>query len=116
MDLPDIAQISTINDILIDDVNDDNFSDIIAIGNMYAQETLYGRYNASLGCILLGDGNLGWKELPPHRSGFVVDGDARFIESLQAKLGPVYVITNDGDSIQFFSRATREQSVAIHGE
>ena len=104
-DLPDIAQISTINDILIEDVNHDGAADIIAIGNMYAQETLFGRYNASLGTILLGDGDLNWKELPPARSGFVVDGDARYIESLKSHEGSVYVITNNNDSIQFFFSA-----------
>ncbi|HET9486589.1 MAG TPA: hypothetical protein VFO54_04105 [Chryseosolibacter sp.] len=90
------------NDILIDDVNGDGALDIIAIGNMYAQETLFGRHDASLGTVLLGDGKLNWRELPPSESGFVVDGDARYIESLAAKGGSVYVITNHDDSIQFF--------------
>jgi hypothetical protein len=104
IDLPYIAQISTVNDILIDDVNRDGELDIIAIGNMYAQETVYGRYDASLGTILLGDGNLDWTELSPNESGFVVDGDARFIESLLTREGSVYAITNN-DSIQFFNPA-----------
>lgn len=110
-DLPDIAQLSTINDILVDDINHDGAADIIAIGNMYAQETLFGRYNASIGTILLGDGNLNWKELPARKSGFIVDGDARYIESLRMKQGLVYVITNNNDSIQFFAPPDRKLSV-----
>jgi hypothetical protein len=102
-DLPDIAQVSTINDILVDDVNADGFQDVVAIGNMYGQETLFGRYNASVGTILLGDGNFGWREFPPWESGFVVDGDARFIESIVTQLGRVYAITNYNDSTQFYA-------------
>jgi hypothetical protein len=112
MPLPDIAQISVINDILIDDVNGDGSADIIAIGNMYAQETLFGRYDASLGTVLLGDGKLNWEELPPHRSGFVVDGDARYIESLETEDDRVYVITNSADSIQFFAPPARKLSLS----
>lgn len=110
-DLPDIAQISTINDVLVDDVNDDGSPDLFLIGNTYGQETLFGRYNASLGAILLGDGNWNWKMLPPRKSGFVVDGDARYIESLTTKTGPVYVITQYNDSIQFFAPRVQMQSL-----
>jgi hypothetical protein len=98
--LPEVAQVSTINDLLIDDINHDGHADIIAIGNMYAQETLFGRYDASVGTILLGDGKLNWKELPPDQSGFVVDGDARYIESLRTPRGIGYVVTINHDSIQ----------------
>jgi hypothetical protein len=98
--LPDVAQLSTVNDVLIDDVNHDGHADIIAVGNMYAQETLFGRYDASLGTILLGDGKLNWKELSPQESGFVVDGDARNIKSLRTAGGVGYVVTVNHDSIQ----------------
>lgn len=106
-DLPEIAQISTINDLLIDDVNHDGHADIVAIGNMYAQETLFGRYNASLGTILLGDGAFHWQEFAPRSSGFVVDSDARYLESLHTAKGPVYVITSNRDSIRFFAPPAR---------
>ena len=101
--LPQIAQISTINDLLIDDVNGDGNADIVAVGNMYAQETLYGRYDASLGTVLLGDGKFGWTPVPAHESGFVVDTDARYIASLQTTGGRVYVITNNGGAILFLA-------------
>lgn len=110
-DLPEIAQISTINDLLIDDVNHDGHADIVAIGNMYAQETLFGRYNASLGTILLGDGAFHWEELPPKSSGFVVDADARYIESLRTAAGPVYVITSNRDAIRFFAPPASPESL-----
>lgn len=115
VDLPDIAQISTINDVLIEDVNGDGYADIVAVGNMYGQETLFGRYNASVGTVLLGNGQLGFRELPPGESGFVVDGDARFVRALQTRQDRVYAVTNYGDSIQFFS-LTRPPRLHVESE
>src|SRR5690606_36055771 len=97
IDLPDIAQLSTINDVIVDDVNGDLIPDIIAVGNMYGQETLFGRYNASLGTILLGDGKFGFSELSATQSGFVADGDARLIRTLNTNRGKVYAISNYND-------------------
>lgn len=104
-DLPDIAQLSVMNDVVIDDINRDGFADIVAVGNMYGQETLFGRYDASLGTVLLGDGNLHWEVVPSSVSGFVADGDARCVESLRTTEGNVLVVINHNDSIQFFRRA-----------
>src|SRR5690606_25036783 len=79
-DLPDIAQISVITDILTDDINNDGATDIIAIGNSYSQETLFGWYDASIGTVLLGDNEFNFRELPASESGFIADGDVRYIE------------------------------------
>ena len=96
--LPEIAQISSINDVLIDDVNDDSHPDMILVGNNYAQETLFGRYDASIGTVLLGDGNLRWKELENRHSNFVADGNAKEILMLQGKNSTklIIIINNDG--------------------
>jgi hypothetical protein len=106
-DLPQIAQISTINDILLDDVNADNFLDLILVGNNYSQETLFGAYDASVGAILLGDGALNWKSLASARSGFVTDKDARYIRSLRAAKGRTYIIGNNNDSLDYYSLERR---------
>lgn len=101
-DLPDIAQISTVNDILIDDLNHDGFPDIVAIGNMYAQETLFGRYDALLGTVLLGDGKMNWKSLPPHQSNFIVDGDTRNVQSINIGSEKALVITQNNGELLFY--------------
>jgi hypothetical protein len=104
VELPEIAQVYTINDFVVEDVNRDGFADIIAIGNTYCQETLFGRYDASLGTILLGNGNLTWKEWPPNKSGLVIDGDARHILTLETSGGQVIVIGNNDDWLTFYAR------------
>lgn len=103
IDLPDIAQISTVNDIVVDDVNNDGNPDLVLAGNNYDQETLFGRYDASLGLVLTGDGNLNWTALPPHVSGFLTDGNTRYMELLRSGNGSkALLVSNNNDSLQFF--------------
>ncbi|MBC7849036.1 MAG: VCBS repeat-containing protein, partial [Chitinophagaceae bacterium] len=54
--LPAAAQLSPLNGIVIDDVNDDTHLDIVAVGNDYGTEVSTGRYDALNGLVLLGDG------------------------------------------------------------
>lgn len=101
-DLPDVAQISVINDILTDDVNNDGATDIVAIGNSYSQETLFGWYDASIGTILLGDNEFNFKEMPATESGLIAEGDVRYIERFETSDGKVYVITCNNDKILLY--------------
>ncbi|HEX6892813.1 MAG TPA: VCBS repeat-containing protein [Chryseolinea sp.] len=103
-DLPEICQVSTINDGLIDDLNEDGHNDIILIGNNYAQETLFGRYDASIGTVLLGDGKLNWKAYEPTVGKFISDGDAKHILSLQTASGLLLVVANNNGPLEFYKK------------
>ena len=100
--LPEVAQLSTVNDLLIEDLNLDSFDDLILIGNNYSQETLFGMYDASIGCILLGDGNLHWRSLPSTETGFVSNKDAKMIKLLQSGSGRKVIISNNNDEFDVF--------------
>lgn len=54
VEMPEIAQLSTIQNIMVQDINDDGFDDYLIVGNQYDQETFFGRYDAAFGTILLG--------------------------------------------------------------
>jgi enediyne biosynthesis protein E4 len=108
VDLPEIMQISTINDVLIEDLNNDEHLDMIVIGNNYAQETLFGRYDASIGTVLLGDGKFHWKEIENRDCVFVSDRDARAIIQLkQKKEGEIILIINNNGPLQSFAYKPR---------
>jgi hypothetical protein len=111
--LPEIAQVSTINDLVIDDINEDGHPDIIAIGNNYAQETLFGRYDAGAGIVLLGDGKLHWKALTPEESRLVADGDARSIEVIEGLTARFYIVTNNNDKLQIFKHTNPQNPLAF---
>jgi len=100
--LPEIAQLSTINDILIDDFNSDGHQDLALIGNNHAQETLFGHYDASIGTILLGDGILNWKNYEPDANKFIADHDARYIRLLRTHQKPILIITNNNGPLELY--------------
>lgn len=74
--LPTMSQIAPINDLMMLDLNQDGALDILAIGNDYAAETHFGRYDASIGACLLGDGKGEFSWVDPSRSGFLLKGQA----------------------------------------
>jgi hypothetical protein len=113
VDLPDIAQISTVNDVVIDDINGDRHADLILIGNNYDQETLFGRFDASLGMVLLGDGAFNWTALPHSASGFLADGNVRYIELLRSASGrKTLLVSNNNGPLQFFVYGQQVKTVA----
>lgn len=113
VDLPDIAQISTVNDLVVDDINGDGHADLILIGNNYDQETLFGRFDASLGTVLLGDGAFNWTPLPHYESGFLADGNARYIELLRSGgEGKILLVSNNNGPLQFFVYGQRVEGMA----
>jgi enediyne biosynthesis protein E4 len=109
-ELPAIAQLSTVNDVLVDDLNSDGKNDLILIGNNYAQEPMFGRFDASIGCMLLNLGNFKWQELNSLSSNFIADGDAKFIKVINSKPSKKYLIINNNDSAYFYQHVAHDQN------
>ncbi len=72
--LPNEAQISSINDFLVIDINLDGYSDLIAAGNLYGSEVETPRNDASFGFVLLNDGQGNLVPLSNQDSGLYLDG------------------------------------------
>jgi len=77
--LPTALQVSPIKKILVHDLNDDSFPDIIAGGNDYSWDIASGYFDANKGMILMNDKASSFKVLPPSESGMMFKG---VIESL----------------------------------
>ena len=74
---PMMAQIAPINTIVCTDVNDDGKMDVIVAGNEYQAQVAAGRYDASYGLLLTGNGKGGFGAVTPLASGLVLDGDVK---------------------------------------
>lgn len=84
-ELPMEAQFSCINGIQILDANKDGHPDILFVGNNFGNEVFVGRYDASNGGLLLGNGK-GAFRFAPH-SGFMATGNAKDLIALKGAKG-----------------------------
>ncbi|MBC8770213.1 VCBS repeat-containing protein [Arenibacter sp. BSSL-BM3] len=105
--LPNIAQFSSINDMLLEDYNGDGHLDILAVGNLYVSEIETPRNDAGTGVLLLGDGRGGFDPMTVMESGFFANKDAKKIISVSTSGKTWIVVGNNNEKI------TVHQKVAI---
>lgn len=80
--LPMAAQIAPMYGTMVGDYNNDGHLDILAVGNFYSGEVFSGRYDASIGWFLAGDGNGNFNALESRDTGFFVKGDAKALVNI----------------------------------
>jgi hypothetical protein len=101
--LPNEAQVSPIKSVLVCDINNDGFKDIISVGNHYGVEVETTRYDAGFGNVLLGDGQNNFKNMVPNESGFYVPFDSRDIKQLNRKDNALIIVTNNDNVPSVFN-------------
>jgi len=101
--LPFRAQISTINNILVLDINKDGNLDLITTGNNYNYKTQYTRQDASYGDVYFGDGKGNFTWQPPQKTGFFVKGQINSMIMFNKKKKEKYIIVGpNNDFPQLF--------------
>ncbi|MEM9547565.1 MAG: VCBS repeat-containing protein [Bacteroidota bacterium] len=85
--LPEECQIAPLKAIESIDINKDGIQDMVGIGNHFGAEVETARYDAGFGWVVLGskDGNLVY--LPAYKSGLMLSGDGRSLETVETKNG-----------------------------
>ena len=112
--LPMAAQIAPIFGISIEDVDADGNLDIIAIGNSYAPEALNGRYDASNGLVLKGNGKGDFTPVKMNQSGFAVTGDGKAMVKLNLKnTNCILLAAQNSGPLKSYSIATVNQCLPI---
>jgi hypothetical protein len=81
---PREAQIAPVNTAVHADIDGDGNPDLLLAGNEYQASVMPGRYDASYGLLLKGDGHGGWTPVPPATSGLILDGDVKDMKLLRA--------------------------------
>ncbi len=99
---PSFAQISPINDMIATDVDKDGNLDLIVAGNRYETEPTAPRADAGKGLWLKGDGEGGFKPIPPLTSGLLAPLDVRDLALINQTKTPLLFVTNNNDSTQVF--------------
>ena len=112
--LPEMAQLSSINGMQILDINGDGYLDILFVGNNFANEVAMGRYDASNGGVLLGNGK-GFTYA--HNSGVIVPADAKSLVGIQVGSSLAFVALQNRGSMRVFKpRLAFEKAVVKPGQ
>jgi hypothetical protein len=97
MPFPELAQLSNINDMLVDDWNKDGKKDIIVVGNSTEPDVSTGNYDAMGSLLLNGDGKGNFD--PVVVSGIYTTGEVRRITNLNDQR--LLLLRNNASSLLF---------------
>lgn len=101
-DLPNVAQLSNLNDMLVRDFNGDGALDVLAVGNLYVSEIETPRNDAGTGLLLLGDGKGSFSAKRGSEIGFFADRDAKKLITLSNVQNDYFLVGNNDDVLQIF--------------
>ena len=100
---PNEAQLSSINGMIIDDVNKDGNLDILAAGNLFNIEVVTPRNDGSIGVYMVGDGKGGFKTKPADETGFFAPNDVRSLAMVKLKNSEkLALVGNNNGKLQIF--------------
>ena len=102
--LKHLAQISSVNSILVHDCNGDGNLDIIVAGNMYGTDIETVRNDSGIGLLLIGDGVGSFEPVPFTQSGLFIKGEVTEIALIHLgkdRINGFIALKNNG-SIQIF--------------
>ncbi|RLD21057.1 MAG: hypothetical protein DRI69_04945, partial [Bacteroidetes bacterium] len=102
MALPNRAQFSTIQDMVLMDFDNDGDLDMLTAGNFYNREVETRRSDGSVGLLLLNDGAGNFAEVPPAMSGFNAWMDARAVGILKSQNGYLLMVANNNGPFQVY--------------
>ena len=100
--LPNLAQLTNLNDMLISDFNGDGSLDVLAVGNLYVSEIETPRNDAGTGVLLLGDGKGSFTAKRGSEIGFYAAKDAKKLITITNNKKDYYLVGNNNDALQFF--------------
>lgn len=115
--LPGLAQISSINGFVFDDLTGDGQKEIVAAGNFYPFKPQLGRSDASTGLVLRYDDGL--KSDDSVLSDVWLTGDIRHMEVMNFKSGKKRILVsrnNDSPGLYQVARSTGNSVVAVEAK
>ncbi|WP_117880554.1 VCBS repeat-containing protein [Aureibaculum luteum] len=104
--LPSLAQVSSINSILIDDYNLDGNKDMLISGNLYVSEIETPRNDAGTGLLLHGDGKGNFTSVSIQESGFYTPNDVKDMKMIEIGDKNIILAAKNNDylqAVEFFS-------------
>ena len=101
--LPVEAQYAPVYGIETVDYDQNGTLDLLLTGNLYDVLPELGRYDASHGLVLLGNGRGQYKALSPVQSGLWIDGQVRNMSKIQVGTKTMFVLAKNNDKTQLLA-------------
>ena len=112
--LPLETQFAPVNGMVVDDFNSDGFLDVLMVGNLYATEVSTGRYDASVGLYLQGDGHNNFKAINAAESGFYADADAKGMVRITKSSGETLLLVgNNSGAMKTYTVQQKTKQIVI---
>ncbi|NJB71567.1 hypothetical protein GGR42_002029 [Saonia flava] len=93
--LPDQAQLSSINQIMVQDYTGDGNLDVLIVGNLYWSEVETPRNDAGTGLFMIGDGQGSFSTIPANKSGFFTLGDAKDMAAIEMAHKKIFIVAKN---------------------
>jgi hypothetical protein len=98
--LPTEAQFAPVYASLADDFDGDGRTDLLLAGNFYGVTPVRGRYDASYGLLLRGDGRGDFEPVDIEESNLVIEGQVRDMKLLRYARGPLIAVARNNEKLQ----------------
>ncbi len=100
--LPNEAQISSINDFVIQDFDGDKHDDILLVGNLFTSEIETPRNDAGNGLLLQGDGKGNWTPISASQTGLYLPYDVKKIQQMSSIHGNYFLFGCNNDALKIY--------------
>ncbi|HEU5262561.1 MAG TPA: VCBS repeat-containing protein [Gemmatimonadales bacterium] len=115
--LPTEAQFAPIYAVLADDFDGDGYTDLLVAGNFHGVTPVRGRYDASYGLLLRGDGAGRFESVDLEKANLVIEGQVRDMKLLRRADGDrLIVVARNDDGLQVLRplryRPSRERATS----
>ena len=100
--LPVRCQFAPIQSMKVLDFDKDGNLDILMTGNFYSPEFMTGRYDASIGLYVRGDGKGNFKAMTAAESGIRIQGDARVLADIKINNKPAFIAGVNKGKLQVY--------------
>jgi hypothetical protein len=112
--LPNQAQISPINGMVVDDFDGDGNLDVVMNGNDFGTEVGVGRYDAFNGLMLKGDGKGNFTPQSILQSGIYIPGNGKALVKLQSTTGNYMLAASQNrDALKIFELKRKVSNIKL---
>lgn len=108
-ELPLEVQVAPVNTILVTDIDKDGNMDLVLGGNEYQSEVSAGRYDASYGLVLKGNGKKSFEVVQASKSGIILDGVVKHLKLAGSANGKSILLASiNNEKLKVFSVNSNE--------